>query len=221
MNVSLATVHLKHAYHWEDHSGIALPRVTSPHSDEISCHTATFATEVGGATCRQESMWDHDSFVWTSTSWAHAQLQMVIKLNLAQSPSCSSNLDQTRVIFLLQKNPPAHDMLQSQFRGYSFQKNISCYHDVLYLMHVHTQFMYVYVCLFMCIYIYILYIYLCVYVYTVALVAGSGMRSRAVTGKHLFLVTSVNTKKHPDCTIPKGKESLPTCIFHTSFREGS
>ena len=153
MNVSLATVHLKHAYHWEDHSGIALPRVTSPHSDEISCHTATFATEVGGATCRQESMWDHDSFVWTSTSWAHAQLQMVIKLNLAQSPSCSSNLDQTRVIFLLQKNPPAHDMLQSQFRGYSFQKNISCYHDVLYLMHVHTQFMYVYVCLFMCIYI--------------------------------------------------------------------
>lgn len=37
----------------------------------------------------------------------------------------------------------------------------------------------------------------CKYICTVASGPGGGIRSRAVTRKHLFLVTPVNTKKHP------------------------
>lgn len=58
-------------------------------------------------------------------------LQIVIKLN-AECAICSLNLDQTRVIFLLQK---IHQLMGCSSLS-SVHLSISCYHDVLYLIYL-------------------------------------------------------------------------------------
>ena len=117
--------------------GKALPRVTTWRALTPMRYHATwppYDTEVGGATCGQESMWDHDSVVWTSTScsrWAadrHQTKRRMRYLQFESGPNTSH--------ILASKNPPAHGMLQPKFRGCSFHLSISCYHDVLYLIYL-------------------------------------------------------------------------------------